>query len=189
MAKISANSISLGHILVYKDDLWKVAKKPEHVKPGKGPAYVQLELKNLKTGTKLNDRISSSDTVEKAELEQRQYQFLYPEGENLVFMDNENYEQITLPKTIAEDQVDFLQDGMIVEVELYDEKPLSIKLPSTVVLTISETDPTIKGSTVTSSYKPAIMENGIRVMVPPYLSTGEKIVVKTEDATFVERAK
>jgi elongation factor P len=186
--KISANSIKPGVKLSYKDDLWVVVKT-EHVKPGKGPAYVQLELKNLKTGTKLNDRISSSDTLDQAELEQRQYQFLYPEGENLIFMDNENYEQISLSKDIAGEQLPFLQDNMIVEMELYQDKPLSMKLPNTVILTINETDPTIKGSTVTSSYKPAFLENGVRVMVPPYLSVGEKIVVRTEDSTYVERAK
>ena len=187
--KISANSIRAGNILVHNDDLWLVAKMPEHTKPGKGGAYVQVEMKNFKTGTKLNERFSSSDYVEKAELEQKDFQFLYFEDNNLVLMDSETFEQIYVNKDILGDKLPFLTENMVVSVEFYQEKPLSIKLPQTVTVIIEETEPVIKGSTVTSSYKPAILTNRIRVMVPSYIVTGEKIVIKTEDASFVERAK
>lgn len=187
--KIVATTIRAGNILVYKDDLWKVTKQPEHVKPGKGPAYIQVEMKNLKGGSKLNERLSSSDYVERAQLEQKKHQYLYSEGENLVLMDNESYEQIQINQEIMGDKLPLLADNMEVVVEFFDEKPLGIELPATVVLEITETEPHIKGATATSSYKPAIMENGLKVMVPPYVAMGEKIVVKTEDLTFVERAK
>lgn len=187
--KITATTIRAGNILLYEGELWIVSKQPEHTKPGKGPAYMQVEMKNLKTGTKLNHRFSSSDYVERAQLEQRDYQYLYMEGDNLVLMDLENFEQIQVNKSIAEEKLPFLIDNMQVTIESYDEEPLNISLPSTVILAIEQTDPVIKGSTATASYKPAILSNGVRVMVPPYLVTGEEIVVKTEDATFVERAK
>lgn len=188
--KISANSIRAGNVLVHEGDLWVVAKQPEHTKPGKGGAYVQVEMKNLKTGNKLNTRFSSSDYVEKAFLDRKEFQFLYPEDNKLVLMDLESFEQLYIDKEIVDStQLPFLEDNMIVTVELFEEKPLGIELPATVVCEIVETDPVIKGSTATSSYKPAILANGVRVGVPPYLVTGEKIVVKTEDASFVERAK
>jgi elongation factor P len=187
--KITANSIKVGHILVHRDDLWKVAKPPEHVKPGKGPAYIQVEMKNLKTGTKLNERFSSSDYIERAQLEQKDFQFLYFEDDNLILMDTENFEQITINKKILGEKLPFLTDNMIVKVEFYQEDPLDMQLPQTIIDEIVETDPVIKGSTVTSSYKAAILANGVKVMVPSYLTKGEKIVVKTEDSSFVERAK
>ncbi|EER22123.1 MULTISPECIES: elongation factor P [spotted fever group] len=187
--KISANSIRTGNILVYNNDLWVVSKIPEHTQPGKGGAYVQVEMKNLKTGTKRNERFSSSNYLEKAELEQKDYQFLYFEGDDLVLMDTKHFDQINVPKEILEEKLPFLTENMIVKVEFYNEKPLNIELPPTVILEISETDPVIKGATATASYKPAILENGIKVKVPQYLEIGEKIVVKTDDITYVERAK
>lgn len=187
--QISANSIRAGNILVYENDLWIVCKMPEHTKPGKGGAYVQVEMKNMKTGTKIMPRFSSSIYIEKAELEQKTLQFLYIENENLILMDNETFEQITVNKHELGDKLAFLTDNMILRVEFYNEKPIRIELPSTVIVEIAETDPVIKGATATSSYKPAILINGVRVMVPPYLTTGEKIVIKTEDISFVERAK
>lgn len=187
--KITATTIKAGNILVHEGDLWRVSKQPEHVKPGKGPAYIQVEMKNLKTGSKQHVRFNSSDYVEKASLEQKKHQYLYEEGDNLIFMDMESYEQIQLNKEIMGDKLPLLTDNMEVTVEFFEEKPLAIDLPATVILEISETEPHIKGATATSSYKPAIMENGIKVMVPPYVAQGEKIVVKTEDLTFVERAK
>lgn len=187
--KITATMIKAGNVLVYEGALWIVSKQPEHTKPGKGPAYMQVEMKNLQTGTKINQRFSSSDYIEKAQLEQRDFQYLYMEGDNLVLMDLENFEQMHVHKDIIGEKLPFLADNMEVRLEFHNEKPLSIDLPSTVVLRIEETDPIIKGSTATASYKPAIMSNGVRVMVPPYLTTGEDIVVKTEDSTFVERAK
>ncbi len=187
--RISANDIKIGNILDYENELWTVAKNPEHTKPGKGGAYVQVEMKNLRTGNKLNQRFSSTESVEKAALEYEAMQYLYAEGEHLVFMDPNSFEQVLLDKSLLGDKLPFLTDGMNVDVELYKETPLNIKLPKTVIVEIEETDPVIKGSTVTSSYKPAILTNGLKVAVPPYLVTGEKIVVKTEDLTFAERAK
>ena len=186
--KISANSIRTGNILVYNNDLWVVNKTPEHTQPGKGGAYVQVEMKNLKTGTKRNERFSSSDHVEKAELEQKDYQFLYFEGGDLVLMDTKNFDQINVGKEILDEKLPFLTENMIIKVEFYKEKPLSIELPATVILEIIETDPVIKGATVTSSPKLATLANGIKVKVPQYLGIGEKIVIKTEDSTYVERA-
>jgi len=187
--KITATTIRAGNVLLYKDNLWRVSKQPEHVKPGKGPAYLQVEMKNLKNGSKLNERFNSSDYVERAGLEQKPHQYLYSEGDNLVLMDNESFEQIQVNQEILGDKLPLLSDNMQVIVEFFEEEPLSIELPSSVVLQIAETEPHIKGATATSSYKPAIMENGVRVMVPPYVAQGEKIVVKTEDLTFIERAK
>ncbi|XVN41004.1 MAG: elongation factor P [Rickettsia endosymbiont of Argas persicus] len=187
--KISANSIRTGNILVYNNDLWVVSKQPEHTQPGKGGAYVQVEMKNLKTGTKRNDRFSSSDYLEKAELEQKDYQFLYFEDNNIILMDTQSFEQIAVSKEILDEKLPFLAENMNVTVEFYNEKPLSIELPATVILEIIETDPVIKGATVTSSPKQATLTNGIKVKVPQYLEAGEKIVVKTEDSIYVERAK
>lgn len=187
--KISSNAVRAGHILLHNGELYIVSKQPEHTKPGKGGAYVQIEMKNLKTGNKLNERFIAGVFVDRAQLEQKEYQYLYPEGDKLVMMDLETFEQIHLDKEIAGDGLPFLADNMVVKIESYEDKPLSMELPSTVILEVIETDPVIKGATATSSYKPAILANGVRVMVPPYLVTGEKIVVKTEDSTFVERAK
>ena len=187
--KISANSIRAGNILVYENDLWVVSKTPEHTKPGKGGAYVQVEMKNLKVGTKVIERFSSSDYVERAQLEQKDLQFLYIEGDNLILMDNESFEQIFVNKKILGDKLPFLTDNMTVTVEFYEESIIKVELPNSIIVEIAETDPVIKGSTVTSSYKPAMLTNGVRVMVPPYLTVGEKIVIKTEDVSFVERAK
>lgn len=187
--KISANAIRAGNIIVYNNELWVVHKTPEHTKPGKGGAYVQVEMKNFKTGTKLNERFNSSDYVEKAQLDTKDLQFLYFEEDNLVLMDNETFEQILINKSILGESLPFLEDNMVLKVQFYEEKALSAELPQTVIAEIMQTDPVIKGSMVTSSYKPAILTNGVKVMVPPYLVVGEKIVVKIEDISFVERAK
>lgn len=187
--RISANDIKAGNILDFEGQLWIVSKNPEHTKPGKGGAYVQVEMKNLRTGNKLNQRFSSSETIEKAFLEMKTMQYLYKEDNRLVFMDPDSFEQVMIDQEIMKDKIAFLEDGMNVEIEFYQDQPMSVSLPQTVILEIIETDPVIKGATVTSSYKPAIMPNGIRVMVPPYLVTGERIIVRTEDSTFVKRAE
>lgn len=187
--KISANSIRVGNILVHNNDLWVVSKPPEHTKPGKGGAYVQVEMKNLKAGTKTNERFSSSDYVEKAHLEQKDMQFLYIEEPNLILMDNETFEQVAINKKILGDKSAFLTDNMILTIEYFEDTPLSANLPATIIAEIAETEPVIKGAAVTSSYKPTILTNGVKVMVPSYLVTGDRIVVKTEDASYVERAK
>lgn len=187
--KISANAIKSGNILDYEGELWIVTKNPEHTKPGKGGAYVQVEMKNMRIGNKLNQRFSSTENVKKAFLEYKKMQYLYPEGEHLVLMDSKSFEQSLFAKGLVGEQLPFLIDGMGVNVAFYKYTALNIKLPTNVTLKIRETDSVIKGATVTSSYKPAILTNGVRVMVPPYLVTGEKIVIKTEDMIFVERAK
>jgi elongation factor P len=187
--KISANSARAGYLISHEGELWQISKQPTHVKPGKGPAYVQVEMKNIRTGTKLNIRFSSDDTLDKAELDIRDCQYLYQEDDNLVIMDKETFEQYYISKDVAEEKLPYLTDSMDVRVEFYEQSALNIVIPSSVVLEIQETSPHIKGATVTSSYKPALLSNGVTIMVPPYLETGEKIVVKTEDSTFVERAK
>jgi elongation factor P len=187
--KISANSVRAGNILLHNGELCIVSKMPEHTKPGKGGAYVQIEMKNLKTGTKLNERFISTVYLERVQLEQKEYTYLYTEDDHLVLMDQESFEQIRVHSSIVGENLPYLTDNMAVTIESFEENPLNLYLPSTVIVEISETDPVIKGATATSSYKPAILTNGMRVMVPPYLVTGEKIVVKTEDSTFVERAK
>lgn len=187
--RISANDIKSGNILDFEGALWIVAKNPEHTKPGKGGAYVQVEMKNLKTGNKLNKRFSSTESVEKAFLESKKMQFLYMEDKFLIFMDPESFEQMSLDKELLAEKLPLLQDGMEVNIDFYQESPLSVRLPANLVVEIEQTDPVIKGATVTSSYKPAILTNGLRIMVPPYLTSGEKVVIKTEDLTFVERAK
>jgi elongation factor P len=187
MAKINGNEIRPGNVIEHDGGLW-VAVKTNAVKPGKGGAYNQVELKNLIDGTKLNERFRAAETVEKVRLEQKDFSYLYEQGEMLVFMDSESYEQLELQKDFVGDRAAFLQDGMTVTVELYDEKPIGISLPDQVTLEISEADPVVKGQTAASSYKPAMLENGIRVMVPPFISSGERIVVDTNELTYIRRA-
>ena len=187
MAKINGNEIRPGMVIEYQDTLW-VAVKTMAVKPGKGPAYNQVELKNLIDGRKLNNRFGSDERVERARLEQKDFQFLYKQGEALVFMDNENYEQLELQEEFVGERAAFLQDGMTVTLEMHDERPIGIKLPDQVVLTVIEADPVVKGQTAASSYKPAKMDNGLRVMVPPFITAGEKVIVDTNEVTYIRRA-
>ena len=185
--KINGNEIKPGNVIEHKGELW-VAVKTNAVKPGKGGAFNQVELKGVMSGTKLNERFRANETVERVRLEQREFSFLYEQGDALVFMNNESYEQIELPKDFVGERAAFLQDGMNVTVDLYEDKPIGVSLPSQVTLEIAEADPVVKGQTVSSSYKPAVMENGVRVMVPPFISAGERIVVDTDEITYVRRA-
>jgi elongation factor P len=185
--KINGNEIRPGNVIKHNDALW-VAVKVQHVKPGKGGAFAQVELKNLVTSSKLNERFRSSETVERARLEQRDYQYLYEVDGMLTFMDTNSYEQIELAKDFVGERASFLQDGMMVVVEDHEGMPIGIRLPAQVTLEISETEPVVKGQTATSSYKPAILDNGVRVMVPPFVGTGDKIVVDTEELTYLRRA-
>jgi elongation factor P len=187
MAKINGNEIRPGNVIEHNGGLW-VAVKTNAVKPGKGGAYNQVELKNLIDGTKLNERFRSAETVEKVRLEQKDFTYLYEQGEALVFMDAESYEQLELQKDFVGERAAFLQDGMQVTVELYEERPIGISLPDQVTLEIAEADPVVKGQTAASSYKPAVLENGIRVLVPPFISAGERIVVDTNEITYLRRA-
>ncbi|WP_028033608.1 elongation factor P [Chelativorans sp. J32] len=185
--KINGNEIRPGNVIEHNGGLW-VAVKTNAVKPGKGGAYNQVELKNLIDGTKLNERFRSAETVEKVRLEQKDFTFLYEQGDALVFMDSETYEQLELQKDFVGDRAAFLQDGMTVTVELYQERPIGISLPPQVTLAVAEADPVVKGQTAASSYKPAVLENGIRILVPPFISAGERIVVDTDEITYLRRA-
>lgn len=185
--KINGNEVRPGHVIEHKGGLWAVVKT-EAVKPGKGGAFNQVELKHVIEGTKLNERFRANETVERVRLEQKEHQFLYEEGDMLVFMDNESYEQISLPRDFVGDRAAFLQDGMTVTLEMHEERPLGITLPQQVTLEIVEADPVVKGQTAASSYKPAVLENGLRIMVPPFVTSGEKVVVDTGELTYLRRS-
>lgn len=185
--KINGNEIRIGNVIEHKGGLW-VAVKTQHVKPGKGGAFAQVELKNLIDNSKLNERFRSAETVEKIRLEQKDYQYLYEVDGMLTFMDTTTYDQIELAADFVGERAAFLQDGMEVTVESHEGRPLGISLPDQVTLEVTETEPVVKGQTAASSNKPATMENGVRVMVPPFINTGDKIVVDTNDVTYVKRA-
>ncbi len=187
MAKISGSDIRPGMLIEYEGALW-AAIKTGAVKPGKGPAYNQVELKNLLDGRKLNQRFGSSDRVEETEVERRQFQFLYRQEGKLVFMDTATYDQIELADEFVGDRAAFLQDGMMVQVQLHGDRPIGISLPETVILEVVEADASIKGQTAASSYKPAKLANGLRILVPPFVSSGEKVVVSTDEVAYVRRA-
>ncbi len=186
--KIDGSAVRQGMVIEFKDKLWLVVKH-EIRTPGNLRAFNQVELKDVKSGTKDNVRFSSSETIERVQIEGKSCNFLYADDDFLHFMDNENYDQFTISRDTIGEKLPFLQENMTVHIEMYEGQPISAHLPDTVVLTIKEADAVVKGQTASSSYKPAIMENGIRVMVPPYIASGERIVVKTEDSSFVERAK
>ncbi|MSP82996.1 MAG: elongation factor P [Alphaproteobacteria bacterium] len=186
--KISGVEVRPGMVLEHQNRLW-VAIKIMHTKPGKGGAYMQVELKDLRDGTKLNERFRSAESVERVRLDDHDYQYLYGEDTSLTFMDSETFEQITIPRELVGDQAVFLQDGMTVTISSYEDSPISVELPETVVCDIEETDAVVKGQTAASSYKPARLSNGVRVMVPPHISSGDRIVVSTADSSYRERAK
>jgi elongation factor P len=186
--KINGNEVRPGNVIVHNGGLW-VTVKTMAVKPGKGGAFNMVELKNLIDGTKLNERFRSAETVERVRLEQKDFTFLYEQGEMLVFMDGETYEQLELQKDFVGERAAFLQDGMKVTVDLHEERPIGISLPAQVTLMITEADPVVKGQTATSSYKPAMLENGVRIMVPPFIGSGERVIVDTEELTYVRRAE
>lgn len=186
--KINGNEIKPGNVILHNGQLL-LAVKCEHVKPGKGGAFAQVELRDLVTGTKYNERFRSSESVERVRLEQKDYQYLYEQNDMLVFMDNENYEQIELAREFVGERAAFLQDGMEVTVESYEGKPLGISLPDQVTLEIVEADPVVRGQTASSSYKPAKLENGLRIMVPPFIGAGERVLVDTNEVTYIRRAE
>lgn len=187
--KINGNAIRPGNVIEHQGRLWR-AVKIQHTQPGKGGAYLQVELRDIRNGTKLNERFRSSETVERARLDQKEYQYLYADDGLFTFMDNETYEQITLSEDhISEEQVPFLQESMIVIVESHEDDPIGVQLPDHVTLEVTEADAVVKGQTASSSYKPAMLENGVKTLVPPHIEAGTRIVVNTADATYVERAK
>lgn len=185
--KIDGNAIRPGNVIEHKGGLWR-AVKIAHTQPGKGGAYLQVELKNLRDGSKLNERFRSSEKVERVRLEQKDYQYLYVEGEMVYFMDQVSYEQIAISTEDVGEDVVFLQDGMEVKIEFHEETPLGVSLPEKVTLEVSETEPVVKGQTASSSYKPALLENGLKVGVPPFVNAGDKIIVSTAEREYVSRA-
>ena len=185
--KINGNEIRPGNVIQHNGSLWAVAKL-QHVKPGKGGAFAQVELKNLLNGSKLNERFRSSETVERVRLEQNDYQFLYETNGMLIFMNTDSYEQIELQSDFVGERMAFLQDGMMVVVESHEGRPIGVRLPDQVTLEVSETEPVVKGQTAASSNKPAMLENGVRIMVPPFVEAGDKIVVDTNEVTYIKRA-
>ncbi len=186
--RINGNAIRPGNIIEHNGRLWRVAKI-QHTQPGKGGAYLQAEMKDIRDGTKLNERFRASESVEKVRLDEAQYQFLFADGGDVTFMETETYEQITLNREAIGDPAVFLQDGMMVTVQSYEGSPIGVELPDSVVMEVVEADAVVKGQTASSSYKPALLENGERIMVPPHIEAGTRIVVATADGSYMERAK
>ena len=187
--KIDGNQIKVGNILEIQSRLWRVLKT-QHTQPGKGGAYLQVELKDIKDGTKINERFRSSESVEKAILEEKEYQYLYKNDEKYNFMNIQTYEQLEIGNDIiSEDQENFLIENEFIIIQLYESNPVSIVLPNTVTLKVIEADAVVKGQTAASSYKPALLERNIKTSVPPFIEVGNKIVINTNDNSYVEKAK
>ena len=184
--KISGNEIKPGMLLEHKDDLWEVLKT-QHVKPGKGGAFNQVEMKSVIKGTKLNERFRSSDTVEKASLEEINFSYLYEDESDYHFINQKSFEQINIKKEIIGEKGKFLKEELEVKINFYEEKPLSIELPKQVNCKIESTDAALKGQTVSSSYKPAILDNGTKIQVPPFIESGDEIIVDTRSIEYVKK--
>ena len=186
--KQQANLIRAGQVIEHDGRRWTVLKQ-QIITPGKGGAFIQVEMRDLKTGNKTNERWRTADTVERLQTDNKEFTYSYTDGDKMVLMDPETFEQELVPLALLGEQAPFLQDNMKVEVDLVESEIVGVHLPGTVTLEIIEADPVVKGQTATSSYKPAKLSNGVKTMVPPFIETGERIVVRTEDATYVERAK
>jgi elongation factor P len=186
--KQQANLIRAGQVIEHEGRRWTVLKQ-QIITPGKGGAFIQVEMRDLKTGNKTNERWRTADTVERLMTDQKEYTYSYTDGTNMVLMDDETFEQAMIPLDLMGDAAPFLQDNMKITVDLVEGDPVAVHLPASVILEIVEADPVTKGQTATSSYKPAKLSNGVKTMVPPFIETGERIVVRTEDASYVERAK
>jgi elongation factor P len=186
--KQQANQIRKGQVIEHDGRRWTVLNQ-DIIIPGKGNAIIQVEMRDLKTGNKTNQRWRTADTVERLTTEEKEYTYSYTEGDHLVLMDPETFEQTTILATLLGDALPFLQDNMKLTVDLVEGDPVAVHLPVSVVLEIVEADPVVKGQTATSSYKPAKLSNGVKTMVPPFIETGERVVVRTDDASYVERAK
>ena len=184
--KITAIEIKPGMIIEHKNDYWNVLKT-QHVKPGKGGAFNQVELKSVMKGTKLNERFRSSETVEKAELNEKKFNFLYIDGQNCHFMDNNSFEQVELPKSIIGEQFKLLKENIEVKILFMEDKPISIELPTNIECVIETTDVAIKNQTASSSYKPAVLDCGLKINVPPFIESGEKIIIDTRTLEYVRR--
>ncbi len=186
--KQQANLIRAGQVIEHDGRRWTVIKQ-QIISPGKGGAFIQVEMRDLKTGNKTNERWRTADTVERLMTDEKDYTYSYTDGTNIVLMDPESFEQAMIPLDLLGDAAPFLQDNMTLTVDLVEGDPVAVHLPQTVVLEIIEADPVVKGQTASSSYKPARLSNGVKTSVPPFIEAGEKIVVRTEDASYVERAK
>tara|TARA_B100000029_G_scaffold388658_1_gene384888 strand:+ start:166 stop:729 length:564 start_codon:yes stop_codon:yes gene_type:complete len=186
--KIQGNEIKPGMIIEHNNDLWSVLKA-QHVKPGKGGAFNQVELKSLKKGTKLNERFRSSDSVERAVLEDKKFNFLYEDESNCHFMDQINFEQIQINKSLLGEKTKLLKENMEVNVQFYDDQALAVELPTSIELKIETTEVAIKRQTASSSYKPATLENGINIMVPPFINSGDNIVLDTRTLEYIKKVK
>jgi elongation factor P len=186
--KIGANELRNGMLIEHNGKLWTVCKT-QHVKPGKGGAFIQVEMKELKLGTKLNERFRSEETLERVHLNEEDCQLLFRDGDAFTFMNMVTFDQIQIAKDKIGDAVNYLKDDMVVKISMYDEEIVGIVLPDTIVMEVVEADAVVKAQTATSSYKPAVLENGLRILVPPHIEAGTKIVVSTADSTYVERAK
>lgn len=186
--KINANLIRPGNIIEHNGKQWAVLKIAI-VQPGKGGAFITVEMRDIRTGTKTNERWRTADTVEKCNVEEKECTFLFADGDQLTFMDSETFEQFTLSADVLGESAAFLQDGMVVTADFIEGTPVSVSLPEKVTMLVVEADPVVKGQTASSSYKPAKLENGLKIMVPPFIEQGEKIIVNTADCTYVERAK
>jgi elongation factor P len=186
--KQQANLIRAGQVIEHEGRRWTVLKQ-QIITPGKGGAFIQVEMRDLKSGNKTNERWRTADTVERLMTEEKEYNYSYTDGTNMVLMDPETYEETHVPFELLGDLAPFLQDNMRVTIDLVEGDPVGIHLPPTVVLEVVEADPVVKGQTAASSYKPARLSNGVKTSVPPFIETGERIVVKTEDSSYVERSK
>jgi elongation factor P len=186
--KINAIDIKPGNVLEHQGKLWLVMKR-ELIQPGKGGAFAQIEMRDLRSGNKTNERFRTQETVDRVRLDEKEMQFLYFEGDQATFMDNETFEQVTVTKEMIGEPGDFLSEGMMCTLQLYEGEPMSVTIPQTVTMAVVEADPVVKGQTASSSYKPGKLENGRRVLIPPHVEAGTRIVVNTADGSYVERAK
>jgi len=186
--KVQANTVRPGNVIEHEGRRWIVINY-ELITPGKGNAFIAIEMRDVQTGTKTNARFRTADTVERLLTDSRECQFLFEDGANLVFMDNETFDQFMVPKELVGEPAVFLQEGMNVIVTLVEGSPIGVEMPKSVTLEVTEADPVVKGQTASSSYKPAVLENGVRIMVPPHITTGTRVVVNPVDRTYMERAK
>ena len=184
--KINASEIRVGMLLEYKDDLWQVLKT-QHVKPGKGGAFAQVEMKSLNKNTKLNERFRSSETVEKAALDENNFNYSYDDDINYFFIDPKSFEQIEIKKEIVGEKGKLLTENLEVKISFYNEKPISVELPNQVQCKIETTDAAIKGQTVSSSYKPATLDNGLNIQVPPFIESGDEVIIDTRNLEYVKK--
>tara|TARA_B100001027_G_C16172593_1_gene287686 strand:- start:56 stop:616 length:561 start_codon:yes stop_codon:yes gene_type:complete len=184
--KINANEIKTGMLVEFRNELWEILKT-QHVKPGKGGAFNQVEMKNIKNGIKLNERFRSNETIEKATIDEQKYVFLYKENDDFYFMDQKNFEQIKVKRVIIGDKDKMLSENMEVSINFYEEEPISLVLPNQISCKVSDTEVAIKGQTVSSSYKPAILDNGLKVQVPPFINSGDNILIDTRSHEYIRK--